>query len=111
MAAAGQVKELGAADGDWGFSARAWAQVLEDYHAEHEEILLDGDARSTAYFELDESDEKTDRIWHVRQTFRDEEDARDFAIWTNVDLDATQESGEAVFANYRVGFIEDLLAE
>ena len=26
-----------------------------------------------------------------------------------LDLDATQEEGEAVFKNYRVGFIEDLL--
>ena len=28
----------------------------------------------------------------------------------DLDLDATQEEGEAVFKNYRVGFIEDLLA-
>ncbi len=27
----------------------------------------------------------------------------------DLDLDATQEEGEAVFENYRVGFIEDLL--
>ena len=29
----------------------------------------------------------------------------------DLDLDATQEEGEAVFKNYRVGFIEDLLAD
>ena len=60
--------------------------------------------------QLDDADERTDHVWHMRQTFRDENDDRDFAIWCDVDLDATQEAGEAVFANYRVGFIEELLA-
>lgn len=27
----------------------------------------------------------------------------------DVDLDATQDGGEVIFKNYRVGFIEDLL--
>ena len=33
----------------------------------------------------------------------------DFGIMADVDLDATQEAGEAVLANYRVGFAEDIL--
>lgn len=110
LAAAERVKDLGALDGDWGYSARAWQQALDAYFEAHEEILLDGDARSVAYFQLDDADERTDHVWHMRQTFRDENDDRDFAIWCDVDLDATQEAGEAVFANYRVGFIEELLA-
>ncbi len=32
----------------------------------------------------------------------------DFRIEADVDLDATQEEGEVIFKNYRVGFVEDL---
>ena len=45
----------------------------------------------------------------MHQTFSDEDGDRDFGIRADVDLDATQEEGEAVFANYRVGSIEDLM--
>ena len=33
----------------------------------------------------------------------------DFGIAADVDLDATQDVGEVVFSNYRVGFTEDIL--
>lgn len=32
----------------------------------------------------------------------------DFRIEADVSLDATQEEGEVIFKNYRVGFVEDL---
>ena len=47
-------------------------------------------------------------MWHAVQTFKDEEGDRDFAIVADVDLDATQEEGEAIFKNYRVGFLDEL---
>ena len=47
-------------------------------------------------------------MWHVRQIFSDPEGDHDFAIQADVDLDATQEEGEAVFKNFRVGFFEEL---
>ena len=40
--------------------------------------------------------------------FSDPEADHDFAIAADVDLDATQEEGEAVFKNYRAGFVEEL---
>ena len=70
---------------------------------------IDADARSAAYLEIDESPERAERLWRVRQVFADEAGDRDFQIVAAVDLDATQEAGEAVFRDYRVGFIEDLL--
>ena len=57
----------------------------DDYFAEHNEIRLDGDARSAAYLSFD-----------------------DFRIEADVNLDAIQEEGEVIFKNYRVGFVEDL---
>ncbi len=109
LAAFGKVAELGEMDVEWGMGEARWKRCLEAYHEEHEEIRLDGDARSTAFFSIDETDEKAAHVWHVHQIFSDEAGDRDFGIMADLDLDATQERGEAVFANYRVGFIEDLL--
>lgn len=108
LAAHDDARALGELDGDWGWPRPRWQDVLDAYFEEHEEILLDGDARSVAFFEVDESDEKTSRVWHVRQMFHDPEGYRDFGIAADVDLDATQEAGETVFQEYRVGFFEDL---
>ena len=54
------------------------------------------------------SQEETSKVWHVRQIFRDENDDRDFSIDADVDLVATQQGDGVVFANYRVGFVDEL---
>ena len=109
LAAEQRFEELGVLDADWGWRALRWQRAMDDYFEEHEEVLLDGDARSSAFLQIDESDEKSEHLWHVRQTFKDPEGDRDFGIAADVDLDATQEEGTVVFDNYRVGFVEDLL--
>ena len=111
MAAHRDTAGLGEADGDWGFGERAWIQALDEYYEEHEEVLLDADARSKAYLMLDEADEGELHVWHVRQIFHDEAGDNDFVIAADVDLDATQEGDGVVFANYRVGFADELLDE
>ena len=107
LASLGRVADLGEMDADWGFGERAWQAALDEYFAQHEEIVLDADARSKKYLVIDESDEEAARVWHVRQIFRDESDDRDFSISADVDLDATQMGDGVVFANYRVGFIDE----
>lgn len=111
MAAHRDTAGLGEADGEWGFGERAWMQALDEYYEEHEEVLLDADARSKAYLMFDEADEEELHAWHVRQIFHDEAGDNDFAIVADVDLDATQEGDGVVFANYRVGFADELLDE
>lgn len=111
MAAHRDTAGLGEADGDWGFGERAWMQALDEYYETHEEILLDANARSKAYLMFDEADEEELRVWHVRQIFHDEAGDNDFVIVADVDLDATQEGDGVVFANYRVGFADELLDE
>ena len=111
MAAHRDAAGLGEADGDWGFGERAWMQALDEYYETHEEILLDVDARSKAYLMFDEADEEELRVWPVRQIFHDEAGDNDFVIVADVDLDATQEGDGVVFANYRVGFADELLDE
>ena len=108
LAALGKVEELGDLDADWGYRSVVWQQALDAFHAEHEQILLDADARSSAYLDIDEKDEKTDHVWHVHQVFRDSDDDHDFGIWGDVDLDATQDEGAVVFKTYRVGFVDTL---
>ncbi len=109
LAGANRVEELGDLDGDLGYPQARWEVLLEDFYQEHDHIVLDGDARSMSYLVIDESDEEAAHVWHVRQTFKDSDDDRDFMICADVNLDATQEQGEVVLYNYRVGFVEDVL--
>lgn len=112
LAAFDDVEALGRLDAEWGWRAPVWQRALDRFYEEHEEIVLDGDARSSAYYTIDEKDEKLARedgghVWHVHQIFRDSDDDRDFGIWGDVDLDATQDEGAVVFSSYRVGFVDD----
>lgn len=98
--------ELGALDADWGFGERKWRSVLASYYEAHEEVLLDADARSFAFIDIDESDEAADLVWHVRQIVSDSEGDHDFRITGDVDLVATQDGGEVVFKNYQAAFFD-----
>lgn len=115
LAAREHTDELEELDEAWGMGELRWRRALEAFFETHEELLVDGDARSTAFFTIDESDElkpaaEGGHVWHVHQIFHDSDGDSDFGIMADVDLDATQEESEAVFKNYRVGFIEELLA-
>ena len=109
LAARERYDQLGELDADFGMTATRWERALDTYHEQHEEILTDADARSSAMLSIDEADEQAAHVWHVHQIFADEDGDHDFGIMADLDLDATQEEGEAVFKNCRVGFIEDLL--
>ena len=110
LAALQRAGELGELDGEWGMGEVRWQHVLDAFFDTHEELLLDADARSTAYFSIDERDEQAEHVWHVHQIFHDADGDNDFGIMADVDLDATQEESEVVFKNYRAGAIEELLA-
>ena len=109
MNAIAHIEQLGALDDDWGWSAARWQDALNGFFDEHEEILIDADARSARFLEIDESAERSERIWRVRQIFLDSDGDLDFRIEADLDLDATQEEGQAVFANFSVGFVEDFM--
>ena len=109
LAARERYDQLGELDSNFGMTATRWERLLDAYHEQHEEILTDADARSSAMLSIDEADEQAAHVWHVHQIFADEDGDHDFGIMADLDLDATQEEGEAIFKNYRVGFIEDLL--
>ena len=110
LASLGKAGELGKLDQDWGCGEVRWQHALDAFHEAHESILTDADARSMDFLAIDETDEKTGHLWRVHQIFSDSDGDRDFGIVAEVDLDATQEEGEAVFRNFRVGFVEDVLS-
>lgn len=109
LAARGHADALGELDGDWGWGQARWQRVLDAFFEAHEELLVDADARSLAFFSIDEADERTEHVWHVHQVFSDADGDRDFGIMADVDLDATQDGDGVVFKNYRAGAIEDLI--
>ena len=95
--------ELGELDGPWGYGSKRWERVLDAYYDEHEYVNTDAKARGGSLFILDDSSEARDHRWRVRQVIDDSDGDRDWAITASVDLDATQERGEAVFVDYSVG--------
>ncbi|MGN6125870.1 MAG: DEAD/DEAH box helicase [Humibacter sp.] len=99
LAALDRADELGRLDPDFGEDA--WADALDAYYAEHDEIGTDADARSAALLIVDESDARTsepraDRVWHVRQILADPAGDHDWGIAADVDLAASDDAGAAV---------------
>jgi hypothetical protein len=104
LAAADDIDGLGELDATVGFDRSAWDNVLEEYYEEHDSIGTDADARSMQYLVLDESGATTSpRVWKARQIFADPEGDKDFGFSATVDLDASDEVGEAVVRVTEIG--------
>jgi hypothetical protein len=69
-----------------------WSAALEDYFADHYEIGIDGDARSSALLMISEEASR----WVCRQVFDDPDGDHDWGISAEVDLAASDETGVAV---------------
>jgi hypothetical protein len=81
--------ELDAADG---WDADRWADALDAYFEEHEEIRTGPDARGPKLLQIEQEPE----LWRVRQVFDDPAGHRDWGISAEVDLRASDEEGRAV---------------
>ncbi len=69
-----------------------WDAALEEYYAEHDSLGAGPDARGPDHFQV----RVEGRTWKVRQTLDDPEGHHDWVIEAEVDLDVTDEVGEAV---------------
>jgi superfamily II RNA helicase len=69
-----------------------WDAGIEAYYAEHDEVLLDADARGPDLLRV----VRTGRSWPVTQTLHDPEGHHDWVVEALVDVDASDESGELV---------------
>ncbi|MCS5492948.1 DEAD/DEAH box helicase [Curtobacterium flaccumfaciens] len=104
LAAADDIDGLGELDATVGFDRAAWDNVLEEYYEEHDSIGTDADARSMQYLVLDESGATASpRVWKARQIFADPEGDKDFGFSATIDLDASDEVGEAVVRVTEIG--------
>ncbi|OII06192.1 DEAD/DEAH box helicase [Curtobacterium sp. MCBA15_007] len=104
LAAADDIDGLGELDATVGFDRSAWDTVLEEYYEEHDSIGTDADARSMQYLVLDESGATASpRVWKARQIFSDPEGDKDFGFSATIDLDASDEVGEAVVRVTEIG--------
>lgn len=73
--------------------------TMAPYWQEHAQILTDGDARSSAYFALEE----TAATWTVRQRFHDPEDDGDWGFIATVDVAAAMEEGAPTLQLVSIG--------
>ncbi|MPZ00521.1 MAG: DUF3516 domain-containing protein [Actinophytocola sp.] len=92
LAAREDYATLAELDGEDGWDADAWADALDEYFAEYDEIGIGQDARGPALFRI----EADARVWRVRQVLVDPEGNHDWAISAEVDLAASDEAGSAV---------------
>ena len=99
LAALRKWDDLGELDGEDGWDAGTWADALEPYFAEHDEIGTGPDARGPAMLILDEQP----GAWSARQIFDDPAGDHDWGFSATVDLAASDEAGVAVITVTSVG--------
>ncbi|MGO2052035.1 MAG: DEAD/DEAH box helicase [Glutamicibacter sp.] len=95
-----QDQALGELDGHSGFAAEAWAEAMDDYFEEHEDIDDGPNGRGSNLFVVTE---KPNRIWEVRQIFADPEENHDWGINATISLDDSDELGAPVVTVTAVG--------
>jgi superfamily II RNA helicase len=121
LAARHDWEALGELDGASGFDAEAWRGALAPYWEEHDQILVDADARGPHLLVVEhfgdgiggesafgdgagrEKAGGDSRRWRVRQILHDPEGDHDWSITAEVDLDASDEAGFAVVEVVDVG--------
>ncbi|HEV7625504.1 MAG TPA: DUF3516 domain-containing protein, partial [Streptomyces sp.] len=101
LAALDKVGELGELDAESGWDRDAWAEAMDAYWDEYDELGTGPDARGPKLLQIEEVPE--DALWRVRQTFADPNSDHDWGISAEVDLTASDEEGRAVIKVTAVG--------
>ncbi|EHB54985.1 DEAD/DEAH box helicase domain protein [Mycolicibacterium rhodesiae JS60] len=84
--------ELGELDAGSGWTAQRWADVVDDYFAEHDDVGTGADARGPALLIIDRRPD----VWRVRQILDDPAGDHDWGFDVEVDLRGSDEEGVAV---------------
>ncbi|TFD68727.1 DEAD/DEAH box helicase [Cryobacterium ruanii] len=92
LAALEHYDELGELDREHGYSADVWADAMDGYFAEHDELLTGGNARSADLLMIEEGAGE----WTVRQILDDPAGDHDWGISATVNLADSDELGAAV---------------
>jgi superfamily II RNA helicase len=99
LAALGRYDQLGELDAAAGWDEDGWADAVEPYFDQHDEIGTGPDARGPALLIIDERP----GYWQVRQIFDDPAGDHDWGISARVDLAASDAAGTAVVQVTDVG--------
>jgi hypothetical protein len=99
LAARRAYAELGALDGEWGWTEQEWREAIEPYFDLYDEIGTGPNARGPGLLIIDEQPDK----WTVRQIFDDPAGDHDWGIAAEVDTVASDRAGEAVVHTTFVG--------
>jgi superfamily II RNA helicase len=86
--------------GEDGWTANRLKEALAAYHAEHERICLDPNARNMRHTYVIPSSDK--RKWRVQQMLVDPEEHNDWVAEFEVDLDQSRERGEPALKLIRI---------
>ena len=84
------------------FDAEAWDDALADYWDEHDDIGIDGGARSPGLFSL----AKGPKVWTATQIIDDPVGNHDWRITADVDLAASDAAGSAVVRTTSFGRLD-----
>lgn len=100
-------KVLGALDGESGWDRERWAEAMDAYFGEYQDIYTDAQSRGPALIRIDERPEGLDGFWSVQQVFDDPDGHHDFGINARIDLAASDEDGFPVVRVDNVGPITE----
>src|SRR4051812_13865786 len=101
LAALDKVAELGEMDAESGWDEDSWADAMDAYWEEYDDLGTGPDARGPKLLRIEEQPEHG--LWQVRQTFADPNGDHDWGISAEVDLAASDEEGRAVVRVTAVG--------
>jgi hypothetical protein len=90
---------LAALDADAGWDADRWADAMDGYFEDYEDIGTGANARGPALLIIEEGPS----VWKVRQIFDDPDGNHDWGINAEVDLAASNETGSAAVKVLSVG--------
>ncbi len=101
LAALEKYTELAELDTDSGWNADAWADAMDAYWDEYDDLGTGPDARGPKLLQIEEEPEHG--LWRVRQVFADPRDDHDWGISAEIDLAASDEESRAVVRVTAVG--------
>ncbi|KAA9394996.1 DUF3516 domain-containing protein [Kocuria coralli] len=100
-------KTLGALDGDTGWDRDRWAQAMDDYFEEHDDLYTDAQSRGPSLIRIDEKPAGLPGYWTVQQVFDDPDGHHDYGINARIDLAGSDEDGFPVVLVDNVGPITE----
>lgn len=101
LAALEKYHQLGELDAESGWDADTWADAMDAYWDEYDDLGTGPDARGPKLLQIEE--QSAHGLWRVRQTFADPNGDHGWGISAEVDLAASDEEGRAVIRLTDVG--------